>query len=153
MEKTPPEHLCEALSEESHDPSYLLVLTYGLDYEPRIRPAQVDAMPKRYCFRNAYRLALARQDLSYVEGFALARGWRRFPNPHAWCVDGQGRVIDPTESWADSTQALPGALRGLAIPLQIAREHVETPEPGHGVLKAFRERISELTRALDLPNV
>jgi hypothetical protein len=44
------------------------------------------------CFRNAFRLARRRKDLRYAEGFA----WCVTPHAHAWCIDPQDRVIDPT---------------------------------------------------------
>jgi len=42
------------------------------------------------CFANAFRLMLS--GLQYVEGFAAGI----IPVLHAWLVDGEGRVIDPT---------------------------------------------------------
>lgn len=45
------------------------------------------------CYMNAYQAADADPKLTYVEGFASAGV---FPVPHAWVVDEQDRVIDPT---------------------------------------------------------
>lgn len=47
----------------------------------------------RECFLNAAHLAIARRDLTYVEGMAMC-GF--FPVHHAWVVDADGRVIDNT---------------------------------------------------------
>ena len=47
------------------------------------------------CFRNAYRLASSNPDLTYVEGFAVS-GNLPLPLFHAWCVDKNGVVYDPT---------------------------------------------------------
>jgi hypothetical protein len=44
------------------------------------------------CYANAYRLAQTRKGYRYVEGFATSV----IPLEHAWCIDGEGRVIDPT---------------------------------------------------------
>jgi hypothetical protein len=49
------------------------------------------------CFKNASMLAFASQDgkraLAYVEGQIAVHG---VPIDHAWCVNGDGVVIDPT---------------------------------------------------------
>jgi hypothetical protein len=42
-------------------------------------------------------------------------------------------------------------MRGLVIPLQLAREHVEIPEPSLGVLKTFRGCINNLALPSDPP--
>lgn len=52
---------------------------------------------KQACFFNAGRLVFEHPDaLTYVEGYAF--GAPELPTPilHAWCVEGDGRVIDPT---------------------------------------------------------
>lgn len=58
--------------------------------------------PKQ-CFANAGRLALMDPRYTYVEGFAAARisDNLTFPTHHAWVVDADGRVVDPT--WHDGT--------------------------------------------------
>jgi hypothetical protein len=50
----------------------------------------------KHCYDNAYELA-NRQGLVYCEGVAL-RGFP-IPFPHAWCLDADGFVVDPT--WPD----------------------------------------------------
>ncbi len=52
---------------------------------------------KRECFKNAYELT-ARNLLGYCEGFAMGV----IPVLHAWVVDRDGNVIDPT--WADGAE-------------------------------------------------
>ncbi len=47
----------------------------------------------KQCFANAGRLAMSDPDLIYCEGFALGRV---IPVHHAWCVDIDGNVIEPT---------------------------------------------------------
>jgi hypothetical protein len=56
-------------------------------------PKGFKGMKMGFCFMNAYQLADMRPDLTYVEGFASYRG---VPMAHAWVVDKQNRVIDPT---------------------------------------------------------
>lgn len=52
----------------------------------------------KQCFRNATMLAQVRPDLRYAEGLGLAAGLIdcRLLFEHAWCVDEEGRVVDPT---------------------------------------------------------
>lgn len=50
------------------------------------------------CFANAFWLASGNPELTYVEGYAC----HIIPTHHAWCVDNQGNVIDPTPSWHDN---------------------------------------------------
>jgi hypothetical protein len=71
------------------------VLTHGSDYAPGERPADVPQMRMGDCFRNAFILAQMRRRLTYVEGWALFF----IPTHHAWCIDAEGRVVDPT--WVD----------------------------------------------------
>ncbi|MGR9449172.1 hypothetical protein [Rhizobium leguminosarum] len=53
----------------------------------------------KQCFRNATAFALVRDDVTYVEGFALDPALP-IPLEHAWLVDDKGQVIDPT--WDDN---------------------------------------------------
>lgn len=46
---------------------------------------------EKSCFMNSYHLMLSK-DYTYVEGYALGV----IPVLHAWCLDGQGKVVDPT---------------------------------------------------------
>ena len=54
-------------------------------------PEGVKRGEKKNCFANAYRLAMAR-DWTYVEGWAA----NIIPMHHAWCLDDEGRLVDPT---------------------------------------------------------
>jgi hypothetical protein len=69
-----------------------LLLDHGTEGRGAPKPRGVKYGKKRECFRNALHLAMARPDLTYVEGIAC---WH-IPTAHAWCVDAKGRVIDPT---------------------------------------------------------
>lgn len=58
---------------------------------------------ERGCFKNAFRLALGFDDLIYCEGLAFSG---IIPAHHAWCVDSDGNVVDPT--WReDRFQSIP----------------------------------------------
>lgn len=54
------------------------------------------------CYANAGRLAMARSDLTYFEGF----GWNSSLGcmiRHGWVVDAEGNAIDPTWTYAGET--------------------------------------------------
>lgn len=77
------------------------LLRYGREFKP------VDSAPDwlvlgagKACYDNAARLALSRDDVHYAEGFAIDLAGLPIPIEHAWLVDLDGRVIDPT--WQDS---------------------------------------------------
>src|SRR4030042_1175197 len=55
----------------------------------------------KMCFRNAFQLMLSREDLFYVEGYAICKSVC-LPLLHAWCVDSEGKVYDPT--WEDGVE-------------------------------------------------
>lgn len=60
------------------------------------------------CYMNAGRVAHDRHDLRYVEGYAIP-GTVPLPMMHAWLIDSEDRIIDPT--WADGAGYF-----GLVIP-------------------------------------
>ena len=69
------------------------MLTYGRDY--RVGPnsyAGRRGTPK-LCYMNAAHLALDNTAMTYVEGKITVHG---VPIDHAWCVDSDGIVVDPT---------------------------------------------------------
>lgn len=61
----------------------------GEEFDPSEFPMAIRT--KKECFHNAYHLA-EMYDLTYVEGYT----WYIIPILHAWCIDQNGRVIDPT---------------------------------------------------------
>lgn len=60
------------------------------------RAKGVRQMKERFCYYNAARLALRRNDWTYVEGTATHASFGYMAIEHAWIVDATGRVIDPT---------------------------------------------------------
>lgn len=70
----------------------------------RDRPAHVAAGQKRQCYANCVKTVLRSppgcEELSYAEGFAAAKAGQFLPMQHAWLVDQQGSVVDPT--WDDT---------------------------------------------------
>ena len=71
-------------------------ITFGRIFTPLAEnPTWVIPGGMKQCFANATVYALARDDVNYVEGFALDLDMPR-PIQHAWIVDDRGQAIDPT---------------------------------------------------------
>lgn len=73
------------------------VLRHGRSYTPARLPQRIRRMTIKQCFANCTRLALRHEDLTYVEGFAL----NIIPVHHAWCIDADGNVVDPTWEYGE----------------------------------------------------
>ncbi len=73
------------------------VLVNGKEYQNH-NPVKVKHGRMRECFKNAFYLADRDDKYIYVEGFATTKRLG-LPLLHAWCVDKQGNVYDPT--WRD----------------------------------------------------
>lgn len=77
------------------------VLHNGRSFEPMPFPSKYRYRgyhaEMKACYRNAYLLARHHpDDLRYAEGYAIACDGSNFPFMHAWCVDREDRVVDPT---------------------------------------------------------
>jgi hypothetical protein len=75
------------------------VIEHGREYRytPGPLPGGVERGYAKECFGNcAIHVITQDTDLTYVEGFA---SWSMMPVAHAWLVDKDGNVIDPT--WVD----------------------------------------------------
>ena len=77
----------------------------GAALHPSIEPGEPQS-----CYDNAYRLAMRRPELTYVEGF----GSSLIAIAHAWCVDADGNVVDNT--WPDPETR---SYFGVRIPLDV----------------------------------
>lgn len=51
------------------------------------------------CFKNAVEFATSGRMVRYCEGFAMGV----IPTLHAWCIDREGRVLDPTWPYPDAS--------------------------------------------------
>ena len=144
--------LREALEDEADKcASYALLLRDGSFFEPRHRPDDVPAGQKRYCFRNAFRLASERPDLAYVEGYGVSSGFLSMPSRHAWCIDATGQVFDPTPTWADPDRPLTvAALCGIAMPLDFVEPYVDREELHRGTFDQLGDDLRALTDVLGL---
>jgi hypothetical protein len=88
------------------------------------RHAKSDNYPRgaiKQCFMNAYQL-LHMPGLSYCEGFAMGV----IPMLHAWMIDEEGNVIDPT--WQDGVEYF-----GIELPTEFVIATVLT-RGAYGVL-------------------
>lgn len=65
---------------------------YGRYFKGVKRPKGLRKQANKQCFRNATVLAMRNPELTYYEGYGL----NMIPCPHAWCVDKEGKVVDPT---------------------------------------------------------
>ena len=71
------------------------LLAHGRAWTPGPASVRTASLPARQCYHNAFTLARrARLGLRYVEGVAMPIGL--CPLDHAWCVDADDRVVDPT---------------------------------------------------------
>jgi hypothetical protein len=69
------------------------LLAHGVAYMPGPDTFAAPRQEQHNCFGNALHLALDDPSLTYVEGKVSVHG---VPLDHAWCVDADGNVIDPT---------------------------------------------------------
>lgn len=92
------------------------LLATGRFFIPRILPPTIKPMPLKQCFDNAYKLARRRKGLHYVEGYAQGV----IPTMHAWCIDADGHVIDPT--WAHDGCALGASYFGVELDLDVVTQ-------------------------------
>lgn len=74
----------------------------GRPWMPQARPADIELATPKQCYQNAAALVMQHRNLWYVEGYACPPGL--IPLHHAWCVDSDGRVIDPTLQEPQNTQ-------------------------------------------------
>jgi hypothetical protein len=71
---------------------YDFLLAHGVGYLPGPNTFVGPRLEQHNCFGNALHVAID-GDFTYVEGKVFVHGC---PLDHAWCIDGDGNVIDPT---------------------------------------------------------
>jgi len=96
----------------AYSSSYGLVLEQGRAYSGAARPEGLRKMTNKLCYRNALWTAMDHPDWRYVEGFAVS--FQGFPCDHAWVVQPDGTVVDPT--WYAPDLA---AYYGVVIPVDV----------------------------------
>lgn len=81
------------LAQMRHVPT-VFRLHRGVHFQAQPLPSGIEQGPKKQCFQNASMLAFEnRSKYTYVEGWAFSG---LLPVDHAWCVDAEGNVVDPT---------------------------------------------------------
>jgi hypothetical protein len=84
------------------------LLQQGQFFEPQSATHGMPVGIPRYCYANAYRFAqISGGTLRYAEGVGRTSSPRGSIHDHAWCVDEDGRVVDPT--WGGPLQPPAGA--------------------------------------------
>lgn len=68
---------------------------HGQEWTAQPLPDEYERAEPQQCFTNATQLVVANDDLRYCEGY-LHRPGSGFAFLHAWAVDEDGMVIDPT---------------------------------------------------------
>jgi hypothetical protein len=84
---------------------FTFMLEHGRKYEVGPHSFSLARGPEKQCYANAGMLALNMPHLTYVEGQILVCG---VPIDHAWCIDEEGVVVDPTLGDADHTDEFYG---------------------------------------------
>jgi hypothetical protein len=74
----------------------MFVLEHGVECIAQPLPKGIKRGVPKLCFANARSLVKRRKRLTYCEGFMLTPRVRFFPFHHAWAIDEERRVIDPT---------------------------------------------------------
>lgn len=87
------------------------VLDFGQYWVGKKRPPHIKKGRDKECFKNALDLSLIHPGYQYVEGIAS----NIIPTHHAWCIDSDGDIVDPT--WANPEDCF---YAGVAIPRDIA---------------------------------
>jgi hypothetical protein len=111
---------------------YEFVLAHGQDFKSGPLPSRFETGRPKKCYGNAVELALREPTLFYAEGFAMST---RMPIPHAWCVDREGNVYDPTLEKPEDYQFF-----GVRLISEAVRELME------GELGYYESAIDFLTR-------
>lgn len=80
-----------------------MLLAHGRVFEGAACPADLSGKPAKQCFKNSLLLMLASPELIYCEGYGMPAEID-FPIHHAWLLDIDGNVVDPT--WQNPEGAL-----------------------------------------------
>jgi hypothetical protein len=123
-------YLAELASDERQFGAATALLEYGRQFEPtNIKPRWLVMGEAKRCYQNAAAYVAVRDDVFYAEGYALNL---EFPVPleHAWLVDRDGKVIDPT--WAEASH---NVYVGIAFKPDFVNDVLAMRGAGEGVLQ------------------
>ena len=82
---------------------YSLMLRHGRAWYIGERTFAGRRARSKQCYMNSYTLADEKPGMIYVEGWC----WIEYLFEHAWCIDPDGQVIDPTLREADGYYGIP----------------------------------------------
>lgn len=109
-----------------------LILDRGRAWTPApLGPGARRGQP-RYCYFNTLELTARYPDLRYCEGYAvpMVDGWTGIPVVHAWAVDPDDRVWDPT--WPEPERS---AYYGMTFSRAEVARFLELSEDCFGILE------------------
>ena len=103
-----------------------MLIQHGRFWTVQEYPNALPTMPKKQCFENSYQFS-HHYGFRYVEGIALGV----IPVHHAWLVDDEDRVIDPTWATISKSVRMPNEINGgigtsyygIHFPMDIVRAH------------------------------
>lgn len=106
-----------------------LILQFGQAHVIKAKNSRFKGSPK-ICYKNCYEVMKKHPDLTYCEGYAFDNAVP-FVFNHAWLINAQGEVIDPTWRDADSKNA---AYFGVAFKRDYVINFVKTYQE-YGILE------------------
>lgn len=110
------------------------ILKHGKDYDPGPDTFKGPRMEQGMCYMNCMHRVLESDNLTYVEGYVTVYG---IPIQHAWLVDTEGNLIDPT--LANDAQSRVGEYFG--VPFSQKYVLVSAKKNGYyGLLDPFYNR-------------
>lgn len=122
-----------------------LVLKEGREFRGRELPAPYERGKPKACFANCQALARAHPgELTYVEGFATSM----IAIHHAWLIDSDGQVVDPTWEFGSDRPADEVAYLGIPFPLEIVEAYQRPDRIYLGLLDNFEDGHPLLRRPL-----
>jgi hypothetical protein len=110
--------------------SYRLVLDHGRPFSDRIIPSPFRAKP-RQCYQNCFKPLWRRKDWYYCEGYAIDDDLN-LAIAHAWLVNDNGQVIDPT--WNDDSKG--ATYFGVVLQREYVFEIAKTTK-SYGILENY----------------
>lgn len=113
------------------------VLKNARVWNPQPLPSQYPSMTPKECFANAQQLVLENgSGLIYCEGYALGV----IPVLHAWCLDSDGNVIDPTWSGRKKRVDIGSEYFGIAFNEDYIVDRMLAIECYHSLLDDWENR-------------
>lgn len=138
------------LVEEHQNPQKMLclhgyVVRHGTSFPYRSLPSHIPRMELKECFSNSLELIQSFPELIYCEGYASCV----VPIHHAWCIDSDGYVVDPT--WLEES-AVNAEYIGVPMDTDFVINYV-CNRGYYGVLDDWQNRFPILSGKYDISDV